>query len=83
MIHYRIRIQELLDECWADWLAPLVAHRTADNETLLDGALRDQAELFGLLIKLRDLNLTLLSVERMGSERASSALDSDSQQQWG
>lgn len=72
MIHYRVRIQEVLDECWADWLAPLVAHHTAGNETILVGVLRDQAELFGLLVKVRDLNLTLLSVERIGAERESS-----------
>ncbi|RIK38468.1 MAG: hypothetical protein DCC55_21000 [Chloroflexi bacterium] len=67
-ILYRIRVQEVLDPCWAEWLAPLVTHSTASGETVLVGALRDQAELFGLLVKVRDLNLTLLSVERLGAE---------------
>jgi hypothetical protein len=67
-IPYRIDVRELLDECWAEWLAPLVAYRTASGETMLVGALRDQAELFGLLVKVRDLNLTLLSVKRLDTE---------------
>jgi hypothetical protein len=67
-IHYRIHVRELLADCWAEWLAPLVVHSTASGETMLVGALRDQAELFGLLVKVRDLNLTLLSVERLDTE---------------
>jgi hypothetical protein len=59
---YRIRVLEYLDDEVAEWFRPLSMTREADRTTSLSGPVRDQAELHGLLIKLRDLNLTLLSV---------------------
>lgn len=59
---YQIRISEQLDEQWAEWFLPLVIHHAATGATTLTGPVRDQAELFGLLIKVRDLNLTLVAV---------------------
>jgi hypothetical protein len=59
---YQIRLQEQLDAPWAEWFAPLVLHTAANGNTILSGALRDQAELHGILAKVRDLNLTLLAI---------------------
>ena len=60
--YYEIKIKGHLDPSWSKWFAGLtVAHLTQD-ETLLSGMLADQAALHGLLERIRDLNLTLLSV---------------------
>jgi hypothetical protein len=59
---YQLRLREQLDEEVAAWFCPLTLTHEADGATTLTGPVRDQAELHGLLIKIRDLNLTLLSV---------------------
>jgi hypothetical protein len=59
---YQIRIREYLDDDVAAWFHPLTSMHGPDGATMLTGPVRDQAELHGLLIKIRDLNLTLLSV---------------------
>lgn len=64
-ILYQIRVQEQLDEQWVDWFSPLLIQNEANGEATLTGPVRDQAELFGLLAKVRDLNLTLLAVNRL------------------
>ena len=62
---YQIRVQGLLDEGWSDWLDGLTIAPQAQGETLLTGPIRDQAALHGLLNKIRDLGLPLLSIERI------------------
>ena len=62
---YQIRIQGHLHEAWIDWFSPLVAVNDENGETTLTGAIRDQAELHGLLERVFDLNLTLLAVNRI------------------
>jgi hypothetical protein len=61
---YQIRIQGHLDETWIGWFSPLVVTNQANGESTLTGFIRDQAELHGLLDRIFDLNLTLLSVNR-------------------
>ena len=70
---YEIRVQERLDAQWASWLAPMTLRHTISGETVLTGRLRDQAELHGLLMKVRDLNLLLLEVKRVEPERPHTA----------
>jgi hypothetical protein len=60
--YYEIKIQGHLDPLWADWFAGLALTHLDGDETLLSGALPDQAALHGLLERVRDLNLTLISV---------------------
>lgn len=59
---YQFRLREHLDEEVAAWFYPLALAHEANGATTLTGPVRDQAELHGLLIKIRDLNLTLLSL---------------------
>jgi hypothetical protein len=61
---YRIRVRGIVGEQWSEWLAGLTITPQADGTTLLVGPLRDQAALHGLLNKIRDMGLPLLSVER-------------------
>lgn len=65
MERYSIRVAGHLAPRWAEWLEGLELRHEADGATLLSGPLPDQSALFGVLIKIRDLNLVLLSVERV------------------
>ena len=62
---YEITVQGYVDDVWSDWLAGLTMTYTEQGETILRGDLVDQAALYGVLIKVRDLGLTLISVERL------------------
>ena len=62
---YRIRILSHLDPIWSAWFDGLHIVLEPDATTTLSGRILDQAELFGLLARLRDLGATLLSVEPM------------------
>ena len=62
---YQIRIRGYLDYLWSDWFDGLTIAPQANNETLLSGPVADQAALHGLLAKIRDLGLPLLSVQRV------------------
>ena len=61
---YEIRIQGRLDDRWSAWLDGLDLSRTDDGTTVLRGPVTDQAALHGLLNKVRDIGLPLLSVTR-------------------
>jgi hypothetical protein len=60
--YYEIKIKGHLDPRWSDWFAGLDLTHLEGNTTLLSGLLPDQAALHGLLERIRDLNLTLISV---------------------
>jgi len=62
---YHIRVQGNLDQKWSDWFDGFMIASREDGETLLTGQLADQAALHGLLAKIRDLGLPLLSVRRV------------------
>jgi hypothetical protein len=64
--NYRIKLNGRLDRKWSDWFDQMEIS-TEGDQTILTGAVADQAALHGLLIRIRDLNLTLLSVERLES----------------
>ena len=65
---YEIRIKGHLDQRWSDWFEGLAIALTDNGETLLFGPVIDQAALHGLLIKIRDLGLPLVSVMRIQPE---------------
>jgi hypothetical protein len=60
---YRIRIRDHLDPLWSDWFDGLAIAQQDDGTTTLTGRVVDQAELFGVLARLRDLGETLVAVE--------------------
>ena len=65
--HYEIKVKGYLDPRWSDWFEGVTLTHLEGDETLLSGLLPDQAALHGLLERIRDLNLTLISVT-CGSE---------------
>jgi hypothetical protein len=62
---YRMRVKGALDMKWSDWFDGFIITPQANDETLLTGRVVDQAALHGLLNKIRDLGLPLLSVKRV------------------
>ena len=62
---YEIRIKGHLDDRWADWFEGLTIALEDNGDTLLTGSVVDQAALHGLLKKVRDLGMPLLSVIRL------------------
>ena len=67
-VTYRIRLKERLSDKWSDWFEQMVISHEGD-QTILTGPVVDQAALHGLLIRIRDLNLTLLAVENIGPDQ--------------
>jgi hypothetical protein len=67
---YEIRIKGHLDNRWASWFSDLTFTREDNGETLLTGTLVDQAALYGVLRKVRDLGMPLISVTRVRPEQA-------------
>jgi hypothetical protein len=63
---YEIRVKGNLEPTWADWFDGFTMTRQANDETVLTGQVADQPALHGLLAKIRDLGLPLLSVQRLG-----------------
>lgn len=62
--YYQIIVAGHLNPKWSDWLDDLMLTHQEDGTTMLSGLVLDQAALYGLLIKIRDLGLTLLAVNR-------------------
>jgi hypothetical protein len=59
---YQIRVDGHLDDHWSAWFGNLTLSHEGEGTTSLSGVVADQAELHGMLMKVRDLGLTLLSV---------------------
>lgn len=62
---YQIRLAGQLGPQWADWFDGLTLTHAANGDTLLTGPVADQAALYGLLKKVRDLGMPLLAVARL------------------
>ena len=64
---YEIKIKGRLDERWSEWFESLVFTHESDETTILSGPLTDQVALHSILLKIRDMNLTLISVKQCSS----------------
>ncbi len=62
MQQVEIRVRDHLDESWSKWLEGFAFAYPRPDETVLTGRVEDQAALYGLIAKLRDLGVELLSV---------------------
>ena len=62
--HYAITVRGYLDPCWSEWFDGWTMAYTESGETILSGPVPDQAALHGLLMRIRDLNLMLIAVNR-------------------
>ena len=62
MMHVEIRVRGELNSQWSGWFDDLLVEPSPTGETRLSGELPDQAALYGLLSRLRDLGLELCSV---------------------
>jgi len=65
---YRIRLQEDLGSEWNQWFCGFDLVREAGGGILLTGMVADQAALHGLIRKVRDLGLTLVSIQRVQNQ---------------
>jgi hypothetical protein len=62
--HYEIRLTGRLDAHWAAWFDGMSVNQESDGTTLISGPMTDQAALHGVLQRVRDLGLPLVSVTR-------------------
>ena len=64
---YEIEVEGYLDERWSEWFGEMeIAHTEANGAvTILTGEISDQAALYGVLDRMRDLGLVLVSVKRL------------------
>jgi len=62
---YQIRVMGHLSDRWSDWFGGLTITNQPDGQAMLSGQLPDQAALYGVLNKMRNIGLTLVSVNRV------------------
>ncbi len=66
---YEIRLQGRLDSSWAAWFDGLILAPQSDGTTVIRGLVVDQSAMHGLLTKVRDTGLTLISVTRIAPDQ--------------
>ncbi len=71
-ICYQIRVRGQLDPRWSDWFDEFAITNQA-GDSLLTGAVPDQAALHGVLARIRDLGLTLVSIQPAGKNETQSS----------
>jgi hypothetical protein len=69
---YEIRLKGHLESRWSAWFDGLILTRDADGTTVIQGSVIDQAALHGLLQKVRDIGLPLVSVARVNPNHPTS-----------
>ena len=63
MLQVEIRVKGQIDAHWSSWFEDLTIEHTSEGETVITGEVTDQSALYGLLARLRDLGLSLVSVD--------------------
>jgi hypothetical protein len=66
--YYRIQLRGHIDQRWSTWFENLTIHHELDGTTTLEGPLVDQAALYGVIDRARDLGLMLLAVTQIESQ---------------
>jgi hypothetical protein len=66
---YQIRIKGHLVDEWMDWFGGMTITLEENGDTLLTGPVADQAALYGLLRRLRDLGMQLVSINRVDTDK--------------
>jgi hypothetical protein len=66
MQEVKVRVKGQMDKDWSNWLGAMTITHTKQGETVLSGKVSDQAALYGLLFRLSDLGLQLVSVTSDG-----------------
>jgi hypothetical protein len=72
-----IVVKGQLDTEWSGWLEGLTIMHNDKGETIISGPIRDQAALYGILAKVRDMALFLISVRYMSNQLQQADSDSD------
>ncbi len=65
---YQFKIKGYLDQKYSTWFGHLQFDQTAEGDTLLIGRIPDQAAMYGIFSRIRDLGLTLISVNPINSD---------------
>jgi hypothetical protein len=76
--HYEIRVKGHLDETWADWFDGMEVQHESNGETVLTLPLPDQSALHGVLNRLRDMTVQLVSVNQIEAPQPSEEHDTHS-----
>ncbi len=71
MTAYTIRVKGHLDQSWSAWFDGMTITNKANGDTIISGPVADQAALHSLLVKVHNLNLTLISVMRVETKATS------------
>ncbi len=66
--NYEIKVEGMLDPTWRDWFEEMDLRHEPDGKTVLRGHLKDQSALHGVLNRLLNLNLKLISVTCCGQQ---------------
>jgi hypothetical protein len=74
---YEIKVEGLVDDLWAEWFNGMTITHVNNVETILVGKLQDQSALHGVLERIRDLGLNLISVRRVNADQKSYAANVD------
>ena len=67
-MRYQIRVQGHLDDAWSAWFDGLTITNLDDGEAVLEGSLIDQPALYGVLVKVCNLGLPLLALQRVDAD---------------
>ena len=68
-MRFEIHVGTTLDQSWSEWFDGLAIERVSDNRTRLVGDIEDQAALHGVLARVRDLGLEIISIARVAHDQ--------------